>query len=78
MLVIRRRAGQSIRIGDDIEIHIAEIGSTRVAIAIHAPREVVVTRSEVTLTKQQNLVAADSMTEEALTRLKRALLDRRH
>jgi carbon storage regulator len=78
MLVIRRRAGQSIRIGENVEIHVAEIGATRVAIAIHAPREVAVTRSEVTLTKEQNLAAADSVTAEALARLTRALLDRRH
>ena len=61
MLVIRRRAGQCIRIGDEIEIHVAEISPTKVTIGIRAPREVSVTRSEHTLTKQQNLAAADSL-----------------
>jgi carbon storage regulator len=69
MLVIRRRAGQSIRIGDDIEIVVAEISHTRVTIAIRAPREVSVARAELTLTKEQNLLAADSATADALARL---------
>lgn len=76
MLVIRRRAGQSIRIGEDVEIHITEISATRVTVAVHAPREVAVTRSEVNLTKEQNLAAADSVSAEALLQLKRKLLDR--
>jgi len=69
MLVIRRRAGQSIRIGEEIEIHVAEISPTKVTIAIRAPREISVTRAELTLTKQQNLLAADSITADALARL---------
>jgi carbon storage regulator len=71
MLVIRRRAGQSIRIGDEVEIHIAEISPSKVTIGIRAPREVSVTRSEVTLTKEQNLRAADSVTADALAKLAR-------
>ena len=71
MLVIRRRAGQSIRIGDEIEIVVAEISPTKVTIAIRAPREVSVARAELTLTKEQNLLAADSVTADALARLRR-------
>jgi len=73
MLVIRRRAGQSIRIGDEIEIHIAEISPSKVTIGIHAPREVSVTRSEHILTKEQNVAAADSLTADALAKLKGGL-----
>ena len=69
MLVIRRRTGQSIRIGEEIEIHVAEISPTRVTIGIRAPREVSVTRSEHALTRQQNLAAADSLTADALAKL---------
>jgi carbon storage regulator len=69
MLVIRRRAGQSIRIGEDIEIHIAEITPSKVTIGVRAPREVSVSRSEHMLTKQQNLAAADSLTCDALAKL---------
>jgi carbon storage regulator len=69
MLLVRRRAGQSIRIGDEIEIHIAEITPSKVTIAIHAPKEVAVTRAEVVLTKRQNVAAADSLTGAALAKL---------
>jgi len=73
MLVIRRRAGQSIRIGDEIEIVVAEISPTKVTIGIRAPREVSVARAELTLTKEQNLLAADSVTADALARLTEGL-----
>ncbi len=69
MLVIRRRAGQSIRLGENIEIHIAEISPTRVTIGIDAPRDVSVARSEHCLTREQNLAAADSVTAGALAQL---------
>jgi carbon storage regulator len=69
MLLIRRHAGQSIRIGDDVEIHISELTPSRVTIGISAPREVAVTRSELALTRHQNLAAADSLTAETLAKL---------
>ena len=49
MMVMRRRAGESILIGDEIEIHIAEIGRSRVKIAISAPREVPIVDLEVVM-----------------------------
>jgi carbon storage regulator len=69
MLLIRRHAGQAIRIGGDVEIHIAELSPTRVTIGISAPREVSVTRSELALTERQNAAAADSLSAEGLARL---------
>ena len=69
MLLIRRHSGQSIRIGDDVEIHIAELSPSRVTIGISAPREVAVMRSELALTRSQNLAAADSFARGGLKRL---------
>ena len=69
MLLIRRHSGQSIRIGDDVEIHIAELSPSRVTIGISAPREVAVMRSELVLTRGQNLAAAHSLTNGGLDRL---------
>jgi carbon storage regulator len=69
MLLIRRHAGQSIRIGDEIEICIAELSPTRVTLGICAPRQVPVIRSELALTERQNIAAADSLTAEALVKL---------
>jgi carbon storage regulator len=73
MLVIRRRPGQSIRIGEDIEIHITETGPSKVTLGIRAPKEVSVTRTEVLLTREQNIAAAEASSVETLTRLARAL-----
>lgn len=58
MLLMRRRQGETILIGEDIEIHIAHIGRTRVKIAIEAPREVRVVAKEVDTVERQNRAAA--------------------
>jgi carbon storage regulator len=47
MLVLTRRNGQSIRIGDDIVITILESSRDQVRIGIRAPRSVGVHREEV-------------------------------
>jgi carbon storage regulator len=73
MLVIRRRAGESILIGDDVEIQILELGPTRVKLGIVAPHNVAVLRSEVKLTKEQNLAAAGGVTESGIRGLVRSL-----
>jgi carbon storage regulator len=73
MLVIRRRPGQSIRIGEDIEIHVTETGPSKVTLGIIAPKEVIVTRTELLLTRQQNIAAAEASSVETLTRLAIAL-----
>jgi carbon storage regulator len=69
MLMMKRRAGESILIGDDIEIHLAHIGRTRVKIGIQAPRHVAVVAKEVKLVRDQNRAAAASPLEGALARL---------
>ena len=46
MLVLTRRANQSIRIGDDITITIVEVRGDQVRIGIDAPRSVAVHRME--------------------------------
>lgn len=58
MLVIRRRAGESLVIGDKIEVEILEIVGSQVKIGIRAPREVVVVRKEIYLTAEQNRSAS--------------------
>ena len=47
MLVIRRRAGESLFLGDDVEVEILEIGASQVKIGIRAPKSVTVLRKEV-------------------------------
>ncbi len=58
MLIIRRRRGESIVIGEDIEIEILETSSTQVKLGISAPKEVTVLRSEIRVTRDVNLAAS--------------------
>jgi carbon storage regulator len=58
MLVLRRRAGESILIGDDIEIEVLELNPQGAKIGIKAPRELVVLRKELKITEEQNALAA--------------------
>jgi carbon storage regulator len=46
MLVITRRVGERIRIGLDIEVMVTKIESGQVRIAIKAPPEVLIARTE--------------------------------
>ena len=58
MLVIRRRPGESIRIGPDVAIEIIECGPRSVRLGISAPKEIPVWRAETAAARQQNLEAA--------------------
>ena len=56
--MMSRRAGETILIGDDIEVVIAHIGRSRVKVGIRAPRETVVIAQEVKLVRDENMAAA--------------------
>lgn len=47
MLTLTRKVGESIRIGDEIEIVVKEIRRNQVRIGIIAPREVPIYREEI-------------------------------
>lgn len=69
MLVIRRRAGESIVIAGGIEIEVLETSPTRVKLGIRAPKEVEVLRKEVGFIAGENLSAAREVPFDALTPL---------
>jgi carbon storage regulator len=59
MLVLTRHAGDSIIIGDDIEITIVEIQGDKIKIGINAPKSIVVLRKElIDEAKKANTAAA--------------------
>ncbi|MBJ7456886.1 MAG: carbon storage regulator CsrA, partial [Thermoleophilia bacterium] len=61
MLVLTRKANQSIMIGDAIEVSVLSVLGEKVRLGIQAPRDVPVFRKEVFLEIQaQNLEAAES------------------
>ena len=49
MLVLTRKTGQSIMIGDDIEVSVLAVARDKIRIGITAPKEVPVFRKEVWL-----------------------------
>jgi len=66
MLMMSRRQGETILIGDDIEIVIAHIGRSRVKVGIRAPRQLPVVAQEVKLVGEENRAAALAPTAEVL------------
>ena len=54
MLVLTRRANQSIMIGDDVVVTVLDIRGDQVRIGIKAPRSVDVHREEVFVVLQRN------------------------
>ena len=47
MLVLSRRVGEEVVIGDDIQVVVVAVHGDRVRLGVSAPREVVVDRQEV-------------------------------
>jgi len=69
MLLIRRRVGESILLGENIEIQVIDITPSRVKLGIIAPREVPVLRKEIRLSAEQNRAASVSLTPETIASL---------
>ena len=64
MLALSRRIGESIMIGNDIEITIIEIKGEQVRLGINAPKSVPIHRKEIYLQiKEENVEAADGTSE---------------
>jgi len=59
VLTLTRSVGETIRIGDDIEIHVVEVRGGTVRLGFKAPREVAIHREEVyRQIAEANLLAA--------------------
>ena len=59
MLVLTRKANQSIMIGDDVEVSVLAVSRDKIRLGITAPREVPVFRKEVYLSIKEEQVSAD-------------------
>jgi carbon storage regulator len=72
MLVITRRAGEGILIGDEIELQVIELSPSRVKLGIAAPRSLSILRKEIQLAAEENLAASQTLPLDRL----HGLLDR--
>jgi carbon storage regulator len=70
---MRRRAGESLLLGSDIEIEILEVSPTRVKLGIIAPSHLAISRKEVVLTRAENLTASQKQNPETIAWLSRKL-----
>ena len=61
MLILQRKPGESLLIGEDIEVSILGIESGRVRIAVKAPKQVPILRSELKRAAATNHEAAEDM-----------------
>ena len=65
MLVLTRKANQSIMIGDEIQVSVLAVMGEKVRIGIEAPRSVPVFRQEVWMEIQRDRAAGETADREA-------------
>lgn len=73
MLVIRRRAGEAVLIGEGVEITVIDVTGSRVKLGIEAPADVAILRKEIQLAARQNIAAAEGASPASVGRLLDAL-----
>ncbi|PAD22767.1 carbon storage regulator CsrA [Terribacillus saccharophilus] len=71
MLVLTRKVGESVKIGDDIELKVLSIDGEQIKLGIDAPREIAIHRKEVYLSIEQENSAAVETSVDLLKFLKK-------
>ncbi|MEW8992940.1 carbon storage regulator CsrA [Clostridium sp.] len=71
MLVVTRKPGEGIKIGDDVEITIVKIDDNSVKISINAPKEVKILRSELYKEVGEENINASKINMELLPKIKK-------
>lgn len=75
MLVLTRKKGEKIRIGDTIVLEIVEITNTSVKIGFSAPNNVKIYRDEIYIKIVEENKKAVSLSEQDLSTIIRGLFD---
>jgi carbon storage regulator len=64
VLIITRRAGQKVMLGDDVTVHVMEIVGNSVRIGVEAPKSLPVYREEIwAAVKEENQASATADSE---------------
>ncbi|HPX17957.1 MAG TPA: carbon storage regulator CsrA [Deltaproteobacteria bacterium] len=66
MLILTRKVGETVAIGDDIQVSVVEIKGTQVKLGIRAPKNVEVHREEIYLKIQEENRRAALVTKDSL------------
>lgn len=70
MLVLTRKPGQSIMIGDGVEVQVLSVAGEKVRLGMTAPRDVAIFRNEVYERIENENDRSDDAVDGALERLK--------
>ena len=73
MLVLTRKLGESIRIGDNIIVKVVDLDSRHVKLGIDAPRAVSVNREEIYERIQKENLAASALKDQGVKNIADAL-----
>lgn len=76
MLVLSRRVGESVTIGEDVVITVLEVRGDVVRVGIDAPRSVAVHRTELLIQLEDSNQRAASPSEDAIASLTKAMRKR--
>lgn len=76
MLVLSRRVGESVTIGDDVVVTVLEVRGDVVRVGIDAPRSVAVHRTELLVQLEDSNQRAASPSEDAVASLAKAMRKR--
>ncbi len=61
MLILTRKLGESVIIGDDVKITVVEVNKQQIKIGVDAPKNIIIHREEVYLKiKEENELASTS------------------
>jgi len=69
VLVLSRRIGETVLIGEDVEIQIMDVTPTRVKLGIAAPKQLMILRGEIREAERHNQAAFRPESAESLARL---------
>jgi carbon storage regulator len=69
MLVLTRKPGQSIMIGDGVEVQVLSVAGEKVRLGITAPRDVAIFRNEVYDRIESENQGTNEVVDDALERL---------
>ena len=70
MLILTRKSGESITIGDDVKVTVVEVKGKQVRIGIDAPRSYTIHREEVYISIQEEIRRAAKESPLSLAGLK--------